>query len=200
MLASYPFIKEINVSCKRSDCMKSAIEKLDKTLANIERPIMFISGLLLFVLMTWCVITRYFFHISTPYQTELAQTFHIWLCFIGSSYLFSLNANPSVEIFSDKVMHSKNILFKKVYFTIVWLLNLVFIFPCLYYAILNIPKYTAQVTAYLGYSYIWVYGAGIVGFGLMLFRIFLRIAGFWSGLYLETYQDKTDEIKEVDSV
>lgn len=180
--------------------MKSAIKKIDKTLANIERPIMFISGLLLFVLMTWCVITRYFFHISTPYQTELAQTFHIWLCFIGSSYLFSLNANPSVEIFSDKVMHSKNILFKKIYFTIVWLLNLVFIFPCLYYAILNIPKYTAQVTAYLGYSYIWVYGAGIVGFGLMLFRIFLRIAGFWSGLYLETYQDKTDEIKEVDSV
>lgn len=84
-------------------------------------------------------------------------------------------------------------LLKKIYFSIVWLLNLVFIVPCLYYAILNIPKYAAQLTTYLGYSYLWIYGAGIVGFAMMLFRIVLRVAGFWVGLYLD---DSTEKDKE----
>ena len=177
----------------RRIAMKNLIIKIDVGLQKIERPLMFLSGMLLFLLMTWCVIARYFFHISTPYQTEVAQTFHIWFCFIGSSYLFALNANPCVELFSDKIAASKNMLLKKIYFSLVWLLNLVFIVPCLYYAILNIPKYAAQLTTYLGYTYLWIYGAGIVGFAMMLFRIVLRVAGFWVGLYLD---DSTEKDKE----
>lgn len=164
--------------------MKENIEKISVGLTKIEKPLMFISGLLMFLLMTWCVLARYFFQMSAPYQTELAQTFHIWLCFIGSSYLFANDENPSVEIFSSRAANSKNILFKKIYFTILWLANLVFILPCLYYAIQNIPNYIARTTIYLGYSYIYIYGAGILGFALMTFRILLRVAGFWCGLYL----------------
>ena len=164
--------------------MKDFIEKVDLGLRKIERPIMFISGFLMFLLMTWCVIARYFLILATPYQTELAQTFHIWLCFIGSSYLFAADENPRVEIFSGRVANSQNLLFKKIYFSVMWLACLVFILPCLYYAILNIPKYIAQSTIYLRYSYIFVYGAGIVGFALMTFRILLRVAGFWCGIYL----------------
>ena len=170
--------------------MKSIIEKTNLGLAKVERVIMFVSGILMFTLMTWCVFARAILNLATPYQTELAQTFHIWLCFIGSSYLFSGNENPGVEIFADKVAQSRNITFKRIYFSIIWLASLVFILPCLYYAVLNIPKYVAQSTIYLRYSYILVYGAGIIGFGLMTFRILLRVTGFWCGLYLPTDEEQ----------
>ncbi len=167
--------------------MKSLILSIDKGLGSIEKPLMVLNAALMFLLMTWAVIARVF-GIPVAYQSELAQTFHIWLCFIGGSYLFSNNENPSVELFSDKVGKSDKILFKKCYFTLITLLPLVFIGPCLYYGIQNIPRYVAQTTIYLDYSYIYVYGAAIVGFALMTFRIFLRVAGYWNGLYLPEAQ------------
>ncbi len=163
--------------------MKEIIIKIDKGLASIEKPAMVINAALMFLLMTWCVVARGF-EISTPYQTELAQTFHIWLCFIGGSYLFSNNENPSVELISEKVGKSNNLFFKRCYFSLITLLPLVFIGTCLYYGIVNIPRYAAQTTIYLGYSYIYIYGAAILGFALMTFRIILRVLGYWNGLYL----------------
>lgn len=78
---------------------------------------------------------------------------------MGSSYLFSINDNPSVEIFSGKVLAGKNKTFKKVYFTILYLSEYIFVLPCVYWGIQNLPSYYAQKSTYLGYSYIWTYGA-----------------------------------------
>lgn len=109
--------------------MKTVINKIDHGMAAVEKTVSLVAGVLLFALMTWCVLARYFFALSAPYQTELAQTFHIWLCFMGSSYLFSINDNPSVEIFSGKVLAGKNKTFKKVYFTILYLSEYILCFP-----------------------------------------------------------------------
>ncbi|MCI8688747.1 MAG: TRAP transporter small permease subunit [Oscillibacter sp.] len=165
--------------------MKTVITKIDQGMAVFEKSVSLVMGVLLFVLMTWCVIARYCFALPCPYQTELAQTFHIWLCFMGSSYLFSINDNPSVEIFSGKVIASKNMTYKKVYFTLLALTNYIFVVPCVYYGIQNLPQYAAQKTTYLGYSYIWIYGAAVFGFIMIAVRIALRIAGYWSGMYLD---------------
>ncbi len=173
--------------------MVKAINAIDHGLAKAEKLFVVVNGVLLFLLMTWCVIARYILHLSAPYQTELAQTFHIWLCFVASSLLFSTNENSSVDIFPDKVMRSKNMTFKKVYFTLIYLTDLILVYPCLKYGIKNIPRYYAQKTVNLGYSYIFVYGAAIVGFALIAFRILLCVLDIWSGQYFEKYGPKTEE-------
>lgn len=173
--------------------MKTVINKIDHGMAAVEKTVSLVAGVLLFALMTWCVLARYFFALSAPYQTELAQTFHIWLCFMGSSYLFSINDNPSVEIFSGKVLAGKNKTFKKVYFTILYLSEYIFVLPCVYWGIQNLPSYYAQKSTYLGYSYIWTYGAAVVGFLMIAIRIALRIAGFWAGMYLDGPEDGETE-------
>ncbi len=167
--------------------MKTALNTIDRGLAAFERAVMLVMGVALFVLMTWCVLGRYCFRLSCPYQTELAQTFHMWLCFLGSSYLFSINDNPNVEIFPSKVMASKNMLFKRVYFTLVYLTNYIFVLPCVYYGIINIPNYMAQKTVYYGYSFIYVYGAAVFGFIMIAIRIALCILDIWFGTYFEKY-------------
>lgn len=167
--------------------MKNALNKIDHGLAAFEKTVMLVMGVALFLLMTWCVLARYFFSLSCPYQTELAQTFHIWLCFLGSSYLFSINDNPNVEIFPSRVMESKNMTFKKIYFTIVYLTNYIFVLPCVIYGIDNIPMYMAQKTVYFGYSYIFIYGAAVFGFIMIAIRIALCILDIWFGSYFEKY-------------
>ena len=170
--------------------MKTVLNKVDHSLAAVEKAVMLVMGVALFVLMTWCVLGRYVFRLSCPYQTELAQTFHIWLCFFGSSYLFSINENSSVDIFPEKVMASSNLLFKKIYFTIVYLTNMIFVIPCVQYGIKNIPSYYAQKTVYYGYSYIFIYGAAVLGFVLIAIRIILCILDIWCGDYFVKYADK----------
>lgn len=167
--------------------MKTLLNKIDHGMAAFEKTVMLVMGVALFVLMTWCVLGRYVFRLSCPYQTELAQTFHMWLCFLGSSYLFSINDNPNVEIFPSKVMACKNMLFKKIYFTIVYLSCYIFVIPCVQYGIINIPKYAAQKTVYYGYSFIWVYGAAVFGFIMIAIRIALCILDIWFGTYFEKY-------------
>lgn len=155
--------------------MATIVEKIDKVLTRFEKNLMFVTGLALFVLMVWCVIARYSLSVPTPYQGELTKTLHIWLCFIGGSYAISVNGQPSVEIFLDKVLLSKNIVFRKVYSILIYMLSLFFLVPCLFYAIKQSPLYARQVTTYLGYSYLWVYGGGIIGLAMMCFRYLLKI-------------------------
>ena len=170
--------------------MKTVLRKVDGGLASVEKAIMLVMGVALFVLMTWCVLARYVFRLPTPYQTEFAQTFHIWLCFFGSSYLFSTNENSSVDIFPEQFMTSSNLLLKKIYFTLIYLTNYIFVIPCVQYGIKNLPSYYAQKTVYYGYSYIFIYGAAVLGFILIAFRITLCILDIWCGEYFEKYGDK----------
>ena len=176
--------------------MAAIVKKIDKGLQCFEKPMMFITGTALFALMVWAVAARFIFAIPTAYQPELAQLLHLWLCFMGGSYLISINGHPFVEIFPDKVIKSRNVPFKKVYFTLIYLLTLFFIVPCFYYGVKQIPLYMKQVTIYLQINYIWVYGGGILGFGMMIFRTLLRIVGIWSGLYIG--EDDVQNQKELE--
>lgn len=171
----------------RRTSVKTILNKIDCGMTVIEKTIMLVMGVALFVLMTWCVLGRYCFSLSCPYQTELAQTFHIWLCFMGSSYLFAVNENSNVDIFPGRVMASKNMLFKKIYFTIIYLTDFIFVIPCVQYGIINIPMYAAQKTVYYGYSYIFIYGAAVLGFIMISLRIILCILDIWTGGYFEKY-------------
>ncbi|MDD3022013.1 MAG: TRAP transporter small permease subunit, partial [Alphaproteobacteria bacterium] len=154
---------------------------------------MFGMGTLLLLIMVWTVIAR-LFSISTPYQMELTKTFHIWLVFVGSSLLISLDANPRVEIFYDKVLRSKNVTFKKCYLTLVQLLTLFFVALCFFEGIKQVPAYLKQTTTYLRYSVIWTNGAAVFGFGLMSFRCVLKIMGYWCGLDLNPTTENDDDV------
>lgn len=84
-------------------------------------------------------------------------------------------------------MASKNMLFKKIYFTIIYLTDFIFVIPCVQYGIINIPMYAAQKTVYYGYSYIFIYGAAVLGFIMISLRIILCILDIWTGGYFEKY-------------
>ena len=142
---------------------------------------MFLSGLILFGIMCFVVFARFVLKIPTAYQTELTKFFHIWMCFVGASYLIGVDGHPAVEFFADKVKHKAKPIVRKIYFTVLHVLVLAFLIPTLYSALKQAPLYARQVTTYLSISYLWINGGAIVGLFLMVIRSFIKIVFVWGG-------------------
>ena len=161
--------------------MIKLLSKIDKKIVTLERFLMFFFGLLLFAIMIWVVLARFILNVPTPYQTELTKFFHIWMCFIGGSFLIGTNGHPSVEFITDKVKNKARPLVKGLYFTGLYLAVLVFLIAAFISAVRQIPLYIRQISTYLEISYIWVNGGVIVGLFLMIFRCLAKIAYTWGG-------------------
>jgi|Deesub1362A_J573_1020465.scaffolds.fasta_scaffold09840_3 TRAP-type C4-dicarboxylate transport system permease small subunit len=161
--------------------MTSVIAKVDKGLEYVEKTIMVVAGIPLLFLLVFVVFARYFFHLSTPYEGELAKLLHIWMVFAGASWLVGREGHPGVEIFKSKIKKSSNIIGKRIYLTCMYVIMLLFIYPALIYGVKLMPLYIKQKTIYLGISYAFVYGGGILGMFFMTIRCFLQIAKIWKG-------------------
>ncbi|MCG0275489.1 MAG: TRAP transporter small permease subunit [Thermosediminibacteraceae bacterium] len=159
--------------------MNKALEKIDGLLKQFELFVMFLAGVMLFGLVVLTVTCRYLLKIPTPFDTELARTFHIWLAFIGSSYLVSKDGHPAVEFISSKVSTSSNRTFKIFYFSIIYFIMLLFIVPAFVTGLRLMPLYAKQVTNYLSMPYSIIYGGGILGLFLMIVRCLMKITGLW---------------------
>lgn len=161
--------------------MLKYVEKLDIGLTYVEKPIMFVFGVLLFGIMCWVVLARFVLEIPTAYQTELTKLFHIWLCFVGGSYLIRVNGHPAVEIFPDRIKANARPLVRKLYFSLIYILIFIFVGVLFFQAWKMVPLYMRQVTTYLSISYIWIYGGGLVGLFLMSLRCLIKIVYIWGG-------------------
>ena len=161
--------------------MVKILTAIDDTMARIERPIMFIFGFAMFYVMCHAVIARYVFNVSSPWMMEVPRLFHIWMCFVGGSYLIRTNRHPVVEYFSDKVRSKGDVLLRRLHFTFVYIVMLIFIGATLYYAWRQIPMFVMQRTMYLRMSFIYVNGGLYVGLIFMVIRILLKIGYVWKG-------------------
>ena len=159
--------------------MLKLVSRVDHGLVVVERSLMFIFGLLLFAIMVFVVFARVLLALPTPYQTELTRFFHIWMCFIGSSYLIGTNGHPAVEFISDRIKTRP--LVKDVYFTGLYLAILVFLGATLVSALIQVPLYIRQVSTYLEISVIWINGGLILGIFLMILRCIIKIVYIWGG-------------------
>lgn len=161
--------------------MLKFVSMVDKGLANVEKPVMFIFGTLLFGIMCFVVFARFILHIPTAYQTELTKFFHIWMCFVGASYLIGVNGHPAVELFSDKVKENASPIVRKLYFTVIYLVILAFVGTAFWFAMSQWKLYARQVTTYLSISYIWVNGGAILGLFMMSLRCLIKLIYIWGG-------------------
>ncbi len=161
--------------------MLKYVAKLDHGLTYFEKPVMFLFGLLLFGIMCWVVVARFILNIPTAYQTELTKLFHLWMCFVGGSYLIHTNGHPAVEIFPDRIKAKASPFVRKLYFSLIYLIIFAFVATLFYQAVKMIPLYKRQVTTYLYISYIYIYGGGIVGMGLMSLRCLIKLVYVWGG-------------------
>ena len=157
------------------------VNMIDAWFMRFEKLIMFVASVLLFGLILSGVFLRYFLYIPMPYQEELAAMFHVWMCFMGVSYLMSSDGHPAVEVLSSRIRESSNIILKKIYFTIIYLIMFFFVVLACIYGFTQVPMYLTQVTTYLGISYIYRYGGGILGMLLMSIRCLLKIVEIWAG-------------------
>lgn len=159
--------------------MSGVLASVDKLLKYFEETIMILAGILLFCIMVFTVIARYFLHMPTPYDSELTKIFHIWMVFAGASYLVGKDGHPAVELLSSKIKDSSNIIWKKIYFSCIYAIMLLFIVPTLIFGLKSLPLYAKQVTTYLSISYVVVYGGGILGMFFMIIRCILKITKIW---------------------
>lgn len=161
--------------------MTEVISRIDKGMEYIEKTIMTISGIFLLSLLIFVVFARYFFCISTAYEGELAKLFHIWMVFFGASWLIKSEGHPGIEILKVKIIESPNIIAKKIYLTYIYVIVFLFVGLAFICGIKLIPLYTRQETIYLGISYAFVYGGGVLGMFFMIIRCFLKISKIWKG-------------------
>lgn len=159
--------------------MSEALKKIDGLLKRFELTIMFLAGLSLLGLINLTVLCRYFLKVPTPFDVELAKTFHIWLAFIGASYLVGTNGHPAVEFISSKIAASSNRTVKLLYFSVIYLIMLLFIFLGFITGFRSMPLYAKQVTNYLSLSYAIIYGGGVLGLFLMSIRCLMKITELW---------------------
>ena len=161
--------------------MLKVLTFIDNALAMIEKPIMFIFGFALFYVMCHSVIARYFFHTSSPWMMELPRMFHIWMCFVGGSYLIRTNGHPAVGYFSDKIRDKGDCLQRRLYFTFTYLAMIIFVGSTLYFAWQQIPLFMMQRTMYLRMPFIYVNGGALLGLALMNIRLLIKIGYVWKG-------------------
>lgn len=55
------------------------------------------------VLVTYQVVTRYFFNKPSAFSETLAQNLFVWLVMFGSAYVFGLREHLSITILKDKM-------------------------------------------------------------------------------------------------
>jgi len=152
-----------------SKSAKSAkiISYIDKVLASIEIPVVFITELGIISVLLYGAINRYFIHGTFPQEAELAWIFHIWLIFIGGSLVLRGGDHPFVGIIRDKR--------GKLYKTIMMLLCIIFSAIMLYYTIDYYGVYGIQKTTFLRLPKTILYIAMILGFTFMIIRYTIKI-------------------------
>jgi len=159
--------------------LNETLKKVDGVLKRFELTIMFLAGLGLLGLINLTVLCRYFLKVPTPFDVELAKTFHIWLAFIGASYLVGTNGHPAVEFISSKFSSSPSRTAKAMYFSMIYLIILVFVFLGFITGLRSMPLYAKQVTNYLSLSYAIIYGGGVLGLFLMTVRCLMKMIELW---------------------
>ncbi len=147
--------------------LTKTISYMDKALAAIEIPVVFITELGIISVLLYGAINRYFIHGSFPQEAELAWIFHIWLVFIGGSLVLSRGDHPYVGIIRDKR--------GKLYKTFMMLLCIAFSAIMLYFVIDYYPVYSIQKTTFLRLPKTVLYTAMILGFTFIIIRYIIKI-------------------------
>jgi len=143
------------------------ISYIDKALAAIEIPVVFITEVGIISILLYGAINRYFIHGTFPQEAELAWIFHIWLVFIGGSLVLRKGDHPYVGIIRDKK--------GKLYKTFVMLLCILFSAVMLYYVIDYYDVYGIKKTTFLRLPMTLLYAAMILGFTFMIIRYIIKI-------------------------
>jgi len=147
--------------------LAKTISYIDKALASIEIPVIFITELGIISVLLYGAINRYFIHGAFPQEAELAWIFHIWLVFIGGSLVLRGGDHPFVGIIRDKK--------GKLYKTIMILFCIIFSAIMLYYTIDYYGVYSIQKTTFLRLPKSILYAAMILGFTFIIIRYTIKI-------------------------
>ncbi len=143
------------------------LKYLDKALATIEIPVVFVCGAGIIMVLLYGAINRYIIHGVFPQEPELAWLFHMWLVFIGGSLVLRKGDHPYVGIIREKR--------GKLYKTIIILLCLVFAATMLYATLDFYSVYSLQKTTFLRLPMTTLYMAMILGFLFIIIRYIIKI-------------------------
>ena len=81
-------------------------EKKDGILRRAYRPLEFLlmlNILVVFVIVLMEVTSRYIFHVSLPWVTEVSQTLLVWTTFIGAAVALLLKEHMVINIIFNKI-------------------------------------------------------------------------------------------------
>lgn len=173
----------------------SYFSRADDQLVRLERAIIFGLMILLVIILTIQVLSRYVFNAPLDYTEEASRFGLIWLVFIGSAYAAYLNEHFVVRMLVDSIKFPG----RTAYLILVDVVVILFFAGLIYYGS-KLAWKNPRVEPALGLSMGWAYLAIPVGCSLMVFHLLValvRVRVFGDDIY-EKYESEYDRIPDSD--